>query len=137
MGLPRARPAQPFYRVAKQRFEDAQFLLDAGRTTGAVYLAGYGVESILKALIIDSTPPKSQKTVISLFRGAKAHDFEWLKERYHKAGGARFPADIQEHFTSITWSTDLRYQSGLVNPEDAEAFLAAAQEIINWADRRM
>ena len=137
MGLPRARKAQPFYRVAKQRFEDAQFLLQHDRTTGAVYLAGYGVECILKALIIDSVPAKNRDTIISSFRGARGHDFEWLKEQYQKAGGAGFPIQIQEYFTTITWTTDLRYQSGMMKQDDAEAFLAAAEAIINWADRRM
>ena len=52
MALPNAVEARPFYRSAKQRFEDAQFLLEADRTTGAIYLAGYSEECILNALIL-------------------------------------------------------------------------------------
>ena len=44
MGLPAVQEARPFYRAGKQRFEDARLLLEkAERTTGAIYLAGYGV----------------------------------------------------------------------------------------------
>jgi hypothetical protein len=51
MALPTAKEAQPFYQSALQRFEDAQYLLDGERTTAAIYLAGYSVECMLKALI--------------------------------------------------------------------------------------
>jgi len=43
MALPTIRDARSFYQSAKQRFEDAEFLLEAERTTGAIYLAGYSV----------------------------------------------------------------------------------------------
>jgi len=42
--------------VAKQRFDDALLLLEMGRTTAAVYLAGYSVECMLKALILSAVP---------------------------------------------------------------------------------
>ena len=48
MALPSASEARPYYRAAKQRFEDARFLLEADRTTGAIYLAGYCVECMLR-----------------------------------------------------------------------------------------
>lgn len=35
MGLPKVPEARLYYRAAKQRFDDAQLLLEAGRTTGA------------------------------------------------------------------------------------------------------
>ena len=50
MGLPKPIEARLYYRAAKQRFDDAQLLLGAGRTTAAIYLAGYTVECFLKAL---------------------------------------------------------------------------------------
>ena len=56
MALPEAREARPYYQTAKQRFEDARFLLEAERTTGAVYLAGYCVKCMLKALVLSRTP---------------------------------------------------------------------------------
>jgi hypothetical protein len=44
MALPNVAMARRFYRAAKQRYDDAEFLLAGNRTTAAVYLAGYRVE---------------------------------------------------------------------------------------------
>ena len=69
--------------------DDARFLLEKGqRTNAAVYLAGYSVECILKALLIDSLPNKKQEGIISEFRKqGHGHNFDWLKHEYRKAGG--------------------------------------------------
>jgi HEPN domain-containing protein len=56
MGLPHSRGARLFYRAALHRYDDAALLLEAGRTTGAVYLAGYTVECMLKALVLAGVP---------------------------------------------------------------------------------
>lgn len=54
--MPISKNARLFYRAAKQRFDDALLLLELKRTTAAVYLAGYSIECMLKALIfIDSS----------------------------------------------------------------------------------
>ena len=52
MPIPTSSNARLFYRAAKERFEDAELLLSLNRTTGAVYLAGYSVECIIKSLIL-------------------------------------------------------------------------------------
>lgn len=137
MALPHASEARPFYQSAMQRFEDAQFLLAAGRTTGAVYLAGYSVECMLKALILSMASRKKRLQVLSLFRSSKAHDYDWLKRLYFKNGGAAFPSLISRGFAYVDpWSTDLRYKPGTIRQPDAEAFLTAVEQIIQWADGR-
>ena len=75
MAIPGNRNARLFYRAAFQRLDDAQFLKDAARTTAAVYLAGYSVECIIKALILSVVPEAQHSEVLVLFRGARAHDF--------------------------------------------------------------
>lgn len=54
MPIPRSTNARLFYRAAKERLEDAELLLSLNRTTAAVYLAGYGVECMIKSLILSS-----------------------------------------------------------------------------------
>ena len=138
MGLPKAREAQPFFRSAKQRVEDADYLLEAGRTTGAIYLAGYGVECILKALILNGVAKTKRAEIIATFRGAKAHDFDLLEKQYRNNGGASFPPKIRENFVLVgTWSTDFRYRPGTKEAKDAKEFLEAVAAIIEWADGRM
>lgn len=48
------------------------------------------------------------------------------------------PGEITQHFTLVSdWSTDLRYSPQEVDATDAEAFLASAVAIIQWADGRL
>lgn len=138
MGIPRSKEARLFYRCAFQRYEDAQILARAERTTGAVYLAGYGIECILKALILSTLTPAKRAAMLRSFRGAIAHDYEWLRTQYFLNGGARFPRDVNQDFTLVNnWSTDLRYTPRTIKIDEAEGFLAAAANIIRWADERL
>src|SRR5262249_50744245 len=107
-------------------------------TTGAVYLAGYGIECILKALVLMAVPAANRPEMLRSFRGGWAHEYEWLRTQYLTNGGARFPRDITQHFTLVNdWSTDLRYVPRSIRAEEAEAFLASAVAIIGWANGRL
>lgn len=137
MGLPDSAEARLFYRSAKQRFEDARFLMPE-RTTGAVYLAGYSVECMLKALILALVPAKRKVETVAEFRGARAHDYDWLRARYFENGGPPFPAEIAKAFALVnTWDTELRYRPGMLSPREADAFLLAVEAILVWADGRL
>jgi len=138
MAIPGNRDARLFYRCAFQRYEEARILLEAGYTTGALYLAGYGVECILKSLIVMSLPAPRRAEARAWFRGQRGHDLEGLRTLYLTQGGARFPQDINKHFIQVdVWSTDLRYTAGTVKVDEAEAFLASSVAIIRWADGRL
>lgn len=138
MALPSVLEARRFYQSAIQRFEDARFLLEAERTTGAMYLAGYSVECMLKALILSTIPRGGRAGVLASFRGAAAHDFNWLKAKYLKCGGPPFPSDVSKSFSLVeTWTTDLRYNAGTIRRAEAESFLRAAEAIMTWADGRL
>lgn len=69
MPEPRDKDARRFYRAARERWDDAEFLADADRTTGAVYMAGYCVECVLKALIVAQAPRKSRAAVLARSAG--------------------------------------------------------------------
>jgi HEPN domain-containing protein len=138
MALPKAREARLFYRVAQQRLLDAQLLLGHGRTTGAVYLAGYAVECILKALILSRLTAKARSAMAESFRGMRGHDFGWLKFAYFANHGESFPEDVTRAFERVrTWSTILRYQSKSVSQPSAERFLQSAELLVQWAGRRL
>jgi hypothetical protein len=138
MAVPGSSEARLYYRCARHRHEDALVLQKNERTTGAVYLAGYGVECIIKALILEGLAPAARKDMLESFRGARAHDYEWLRTQYRLGGGARFPKEINEAFTLVqAWSTDMRYMPQTWKAGDADAFLAASEAIIRWADGRL
>ncbi len=92
MGTPASKDARLFYRCALQRFQEAKILRKADQTTGAVYLAGYGVECTLKSLIL--LPVAKHQTTLRSFRGGRAHDYQWLRQQYLDNGGPRFPGPI-------------------------------------------
>jgi HEPN domain len=138
VGLPKSKEAQPFYRCALQRLEDAYILRRGDRTTGAVYLAGYGIECILKALILENLSAKRRKEMLEGFRGQRAHSFDWLRDQYRQSKAPGFPQEVNKSFLLVQeWSTELRYIAGVRRPGDADAFLRAAQAIVDWADGRL
>lgn len=138
MPTPTDPDARLFYRVALDRFDDAGVLLADGRTTGAVYLAGYSVECVLKALVLATVPAAHRPDVLDEFRGAKAHNFDWLRGLYAAYGGARTPPAVVRSFYVVDpWGTRLRYRPGALPADQARRFLAAARVIMTWADGRL
>jgi hypothetical protein len=136
--IPRSKNARLFYRAAFQRIEDGSFLLKAGRTTAAVYLAGYGVECIIKSLILSCVPENEEAEILGMFRGTRAHDYEWLLWLYQQRGGQPPPSLIVPDFVHVnTWSTNLRCSPGVVKKKVAKAFIDSAGNVIEWADGRL
>jgi hypothetical protein len=126
-----------FSDVAKHRYEDAQFLLGY-RNTAAIYLAGYAVECILKALWLSRVPARGRAKLVESFSVARAHNLEWLKAQYKKQGGEDFSPSIARAFARVNvWSTDLRYNPGTAKLRDAQEFLRAVEEIIVWAKGKL
>lgn len=138
MAIPSSAEARLYYRSARRRYEDARILQTAAHTTGAVYLAGYAIECMLKALILDASSARKRAEVMASFRGTRAHQFDWLRSSYLKQGGARLPPEISEAFSLVnTWSTDLRYTPREIGAKDAVIFMGSAQRIMSWADGRL
>jgi hypothetical protein len=89
-------------------------------------------------LVLSDLAPVVRVAMLDSFRGARAHDYEWLRTQYLENGGARFPREITEAFTLVNdWSTDMRYLPRTLKTEEAEGFLAAAEKIIRWVDGRL
>jgi HEPN domain-containing protein len=137
MAMPADINARRYYRVAYQRYEDGTLLLEINRPRAAIYLSGYAVECILKALLLMSTPAGKRAAVLATFRGATAHNIDWLREQLVRRIGRLPVAEARQLAFVSSWSTDLRYERGPGDPEDAEAFLAAAKSILAWANGRM
>ena len=140
MAIPGSSDARLYYRgCAFQRYEEAMVLFKADYTTGAVYLAGYGIECILKSLVLMAVPAATRPDMLKSFRGSKAHEYEWLRSIYLVHGGARgFHVRSTSTLLLVNdWSTDLRYTPRAVRTDEAEAFLVAAVAIIRWADGRL
>jgi len=92
----------------------------------------------MKAMVLSALAPTARAEMLRSFRGARAHDYEWLRTQYLQNGGARFPREITAAFTLVSdWSTDIRYLPRTLKADEAEGFLTAAENIIRWADGRI
>lgn len=132
-----SRDVRLFDRCASERFEDATKLLECDRTTGAIYLAGYAIECILKALLLSAIPERKRDEMIETFRGRRGHHYEWLRSQCAGLGRLRFPPEINRRLSLVNdWSTDLRYSPRTESIEDAEAFLNTAAAILDWARKQ-
>lgn len=128
-----------FYKIAAQRWADANFLLSAGRTTAAVYLAGYAIECALKALILNASPDKSRVSIVQGFRGKWAHDYDELRAIYVRIpNSTRFSQEVAARFSRVNgWGTDLRYQALPIALEDAVSFLEDSEAILAWVGDKL
>jgi hypothetical protein len=135
--IPSTIDARYFYRCALQRYDEATILLSAGRSLGAMYLAGYAVECALKALLLAAAPSGQQRSILESFRGRRAHDYQWLREEYLAHQGPRFPSAVVQAFTFVgEWTTDLRYDPRKVAGADDADFVKSAGLILVWAKER-
>ena len=138
MGVPHDIDARRYYRVAYQRLEDGTLMLEKlDRPKPAIYLTGYAVECIMKALLLVLTPVGERPDVIRSFRGPGAHDLLRLRDRIVQRGVV-LPAAVSKELAYVSiWSVDLRYDPGGGDAEDARRFIKAAEMLIQWANNRM
>lgn len=138
MPVPQSIEARRFYRCAGRRFDEAGVLHENGYETGAVYLAGYGVECMLKAMILAATPRSEERAVLDSFRGKGGHCYDSLKGQYLEKRGASIPRQANRAFTLVqNWSTDLRCSPAEIDEREARGFLNAVKMIMDWADGRL
>lgn len=138
MAVPSSPNARLFYRAAKQRYDDALLLFQLQRTTGAVYLAVYSIECMLKALILESVPRDQEAVILTQFRGQQAHNSDWLLRLYRKLVSINIPIQIATQLLRVnSWSTNLRYQPGLLDKDDAKQFINSVEQISLWIEGRL
>ena len=128
-----------FKRAAEQRLKAAELLFEHEFFLESIYIAGYAIECSLKELILKRTPRNQHRLMLDKLTkvGAKGHDFEYLKGILGTAPVNCFPPDdVAKMLGRVsTWSTELRYEVGIVSFEEADRFLRAVKSIRDWAER--
>lgn len=126
MSMPRDINARKYHRVAYQRLEDGVLLQNKlHRSNAAIYMTGYAVECILKALLLSSTPPRAQAPLLNSFRGAMGHDLMRLRSELGQCG-ISIPAHVKDELLYVSsWSTDLRYDPSPGKEKEARRFIHA------------
>lgn len=137
MAMPKSKDARLYYRCADKRRVEASILSKAAQPTGAVYLAGYVVECMLKVLIVETRTGIPQERLLEDLKKI-GHNFTRLLELYLQGGGSRPPAGVVRAFTLVSdWSSEIRYDPKEVQPSEADKFLDAVDEGYRWADGRL
>jgi len=136
MGVPKSKFARSFYRCADKRRVESRILFKADQPTGAVYLAGYVTELMLKALNLENTPANQQEALLDNLKRI-GHSLTGLLELYYQKGGSRPPPDVTRAFTLVGDWTSIRYDPKEVDPVDAERFLEAVDTVYRWVDGRL
>jgi hypothetical protein len=129
-------------RIAQTRLEEAKVLYTAGFYDGAYYLAGYAVETALKAcickLLDEDFPPGSGEVA----RAYRTHRFEdlILLAGLRKTLGLQIAADVnfQTNWSLVTsWSETKRYDViGTSDQTKTQELLSALDDatygILTW-----
>lgn len=137
--------------VAERRYADAQCLLDSGqqdRANGAIYMAGFVIECLLKALLLERHPNLQKKvdpsklspSDLEVFGLLYRHDLddmlEFLPEIETKLSGIRTESgqDLWREFNTICeeWTVYLRYSPKSAKLEHAARYLDAVREVKKW-----
>lgn len=138
MAIPRDKESRRFFFVAQQRREDAEFLFKNQRFLGAMYLAGYTVECVLKSLLLANSTKGERKEIVLGFKGKKAHDLEDLRRQVLPIAGGKVPQGLAEAFARVaSWKPDLRYEAGRGDLGTVRVFLDSVDAIFEWAKGRL
>lgn len=135
MALPQDPDARRYYRVAVQRLQESELILrKLGLAHAAIYLSGYAVECILKAVILVRTPLRARPSKMEELKKAFGHNLAQLR-REMAARGAAPPRQIARELVYVsTWSEQMRYDPAERSVSDAERFVSAARAIVEWGD---
>jgi hypothetical protein len=136
MAPPQDVDARKYYRAAQQRMLEAEIILDKAELPAAsIYLAGYAIESMLKALILARTAVNHRPEVRRSLREDLGHNLRRLRVEAGLRGANPPPAVTSALLFALSWSPALRYEPGPALMADAKQFLAATRAIVVWADR--
>lgn len=112
------------------RLEDARVLHRARRWGGTIYLAGYVVECLLKAVIL------ARLRVVVLPEEYRHHDLERLADDARLRPSFRRPEgrEVAQRLALLygKWDVSMRYGGARFDREDAASALAAVEFVRQW-----
>ena len=137
--------------VAERRFADACCLRDSGqqeRANGAIYMAGFAIECLLKALLLERHPnlrkrvdpgklSSSDREVQSLLYSHELDDMlGFLPEVEKKLAAVKTKSgqSAWKRFSDICeeWTVYARYSPAAAKLDDARRYLETVEEVKKW-----
>ncbi|MEZ4726367.1 MAG: hypothetical protein R3E79_04450 [Caldilineaceae bacterium] len=131
-------------KASKHRLDDAYALLNAVRWRGAMDMAGYAVECLLKTKLMriyscrnlrELEDVLQQRGLLAAQATVFTHQLELLFRLTQSLERLQQNRVLWRQFTLVNrWLPAWRYTADLVNQQDAEDFLAAVEVIMGWID---
>ncbi len=137
--------------VAEKRFADAMCLLESGkaeRANGAIYMGGFAIECLLKALMLERRPnlqspvdpAKLSKRDLAVFSLLYRHELDamiaYVPELEKKLAGIRTPSgrSVWQEFQAICeqWTVFARYSPKNAKLDRAARYLETIKEVKKW-----
>ena len=135
MALPHDPNARRYYRVAMQRLKESELILrKLGLGHAAIYLSGYAVECILKAVILVRTPLRRRPSKLEELKKEFGHNLAHLRRELQARGAVPSRQIARDLVYVSTWSEQMRYDPSERSVADAEQFVRAARAIVEWGN---
>lgn len=129
---------EDYLRIARQKVEAAEYLINGVETKDGMYLAGYITECALKALIMNKTPAVERVAMfLRISKGYRMHDAETLADILKTDLGIRVPPSLMRKHIRMGWNTGIRYSPGRPNPGEARGVLKAGKQTLAWVEGNM
>jgi len=134
-------------KAGKHRLDDARALINAVRWRGAMYLAGYAVECLLKTKLMQKYECRHlmeleaelrQRGEIGACVTVFTHELEMLLRLTGGRDRLRQSAETWRAFTLVNqWVPAWRYSPSLSNADDAKDFLEAVEKVSRWLEHNI
>jgi HEPN domain-containing protein len=131
-------------KAGKHRLDDARALLKAARWRGAMYMAGYGIECLLKTKLMRLFECRHLRELEEELLRRRAlparatvftHQLEMLLRLAMVMDRLRQNNVLWRDFNVVNrWVPAWRYTADLSNREDAEDFVQAVDKVSKWIE---
>jgi hypothetical protein len=134
-------------KAAKHRMDDARALLNAVRWRGAMYIAGYSIECLLKTKLMRMFDCRHLSELEEVLVGRKllpaqstvfTHQLEISLRLTNGRERLRQNQQLWQMFAKVNrWVPAWRYTADLSNREDATDFLEAVERVSHWIENNI
>ena len=133
--------------ASRQRLADAKTLLNASRGRGAMYMAGYAVECLLKTKLMHIYNCKNlreledllrQRSILPAHRTVFTHQLEDLLRLTPGYNRVIRNHEMLSLFNKVNqWTPSWRYISKPTNRREATEFITSIERFIRWINNNL
>ena len=133
--------------ASRQRLADAKALFNASRWRGAMYMAGYAVECLLKTKLMHIYDCKNlrqledlllQRSILPTGRTVFTHQLEDLLSLTPGYNRLMQNRDVWQMFRAANlWTPQWRYTAKQTTRQEANRFLILIENLMHWIDHNI